>query len=410
MCYNKRKKEHRKENASMNHENDIMLQAITMKDELVASRRWLHAHPELGFEETGTSAYIKEYLEQLGLDVRTGIAGTGVAALLRGNLPGNTVLLRADMDALPITEEGISDFKSIHEGKMHACGHDSHMAMLLGAADILSKNRDRLCGTVKFVFQPAEEGVKGARKMIDEGILHDPDVDLALALHIVPDVDAGRIAVKSGAVTACADEFQLKVIGKGGHSSSPQTTVDPIVTGAQLVMAYQTIVSRKISPLEPAVVSVCQFLAGTTSNVIPETAQIGGKTRCYSTSVQNTIIEQLETITKGICGAAGAEYELTIERQVPVTMNDRNVFDDFIRCASDILDVGEIQIMTVPQTFSEDFSLIAQKVPSLLFFLGTGNAKKNCIFPLHSPKFQVDEDVLPLGSAIFANFCLNRQN
>jgi amidohydrolase len=245
--------------------------------------------------------------------------------------------------------------------------------------------------------------------MIGEGVLHDPEVDVALALHIVPDLDAGAIAVKAGAVTACADEFQLKIIGKGGHSSSPQTTVDPIVIGAQLVMAYQTIVSRKISPLDSAVVSVCQFLAGTTSNVIPATARMTGKTRCYSTSVQNTIIEQIEQITKGICSAAGAEYELDIERQVPVTMNDKEVYDDFIRCASDILSDGEIQIMTSPQTFSEDFSLIAQKVPSVLFFLGTKNEKKDCVYPLHNPKFRIDEDVLPLGTALFASYCLNRE-
>jgi amidohydrolase len=283
------------------------------------------------------------------------------------------------------------------------------MTMLLGAAALLADKKGRLKGTVKFVFQPAEENGKGAKRMIEEGVLQNPTVDVALALHVDPEVETGKIAVKEGAVTACSDEFQVKILGKGGHSSSPQTTIDPIVVGAQLIMGIQTIVSRKISSLDPAVVSVCQFLAGTTTNVIPSTAAMTGKIRCYSPSVQKTIFDQLEIITKGICSAAGADYELEIVKQAPVTLNDRKVFRDFVRCASDLIGKENIRIMDNPQTFSEDFSLIAEKVPSVLFFIGTKNADKECNYPLHNPKFKIDEDVLPLGAALFADYCLNRQ-
>ena len=393
----------------MNHEHPILVQAQVIKEEIVKFRRWFHRHPELGFEEFETSKFIENYLRGLGLDVRTGYAKTGISAVLEGALPGNTVLLRADIDGLPVKEAVESDFKSETEGRMHACGHDTHMAMLLGAARLLVDNREKLKGKVKFIFQPAEEYVSGARAIIDEGILQNPAVDVALALHIIPDIESGSIEIKEGIITASMDEFEITILGKGGHGSNPQSTIDPIMTGALLVTAIQTIVSRKISPTQGAAVSICQFIAGSKSNIIPQSAYLSGTIRCFDPAVRKLIFEELERITKGICDTAGAGYNLKINDQVPAVVNDGVLYADFIACTSEILGKDEIRIMSAPRTYSEDFSLFGEKIPSLLFFLGTKNPEKNCIYPLHSQDFRIDEDVLPLGSALFAQYCLNRR-
>ncbi len=393
----------------MKQNNDILFQAQNMKEELIRIRRHLHSRPELGFEEIETAAFIANYLTELGLEVKTGIATTGVTAVLKGNLPGNTIALRADMDALPVMEAYESEYKSKTDGKMHACGHDTHMTMLLGAAKLLVQNKDKVKGMVKFIFQPAEEGVRGARRMIAEGVLHHPEVDAALALHILPDIESGSIEVKDGIFMSSVDEFEINILGKGGHGSNPQITIDPIVTGAQLVNALQTIVSRKISPVQPSVVSVCQFIAGTKSNTIPQTAYLSGTIRCQDLSVRQTIFEQIDRICRGICSAAGADYTLKINEQVPVTVNDTKLFHDFVRCSSDILEKDKLKIADQARTYSEDFSLFGEKVPAMFFFLGTRNEQKDCIHSLHSPDFKIDEEVLPLGTALFTNYCLNRE-
>ncbi len=393
---------------NMNQNNNIAVQAENIKDEIIKNRRWFHAHPELGFEEIETSLFIKNYLTALGLDVKTGIAATGITAVLEGDLPGNTLLLRADIDALPVKEGYESDFKSKYDGRMHACGHDTHMAILLGAARLLVNNKSRLKGKVKLIFQPAEELSAGAQKMIEEEVMKNPEVDIAAALHIIADIESGTIELKEGVMMASTDEFEIKIVGKGGHGSNPQDTIDPIMTGAQLVTALQTIVSRKISPIDGAAVSVCQFIAGTKSNIIPQSAFLSGTIRAFNDSVRATILEEIERITHGICSSAGAEYELKINPLVPPVSNDKDIYRDFVRCASEILDKNEIIIMDRPKTYSEDFSYFGKEVPSVFFFLGTKNIKKDCIHPVHSPDFKVDEDVLPLGTALLANYCLNR--
>jgi amidohydrolase len=389
---------------------NILSQAGNIKDELIQLRRRFHAEPELAFEEHKTSAFIADYLKKLGLKVQTGIAKTGVAAVLEGALPGNVTALRADIDALPVTEENKSEYKSKADGKMHACGHDAHTAMLLGAAKILSANREHLSGTIKFIFQPAEECVAGAREMISGGVLRNPDVDVILGLHIIPDIDIGHVEVKSGAIMSSTDEFEITVIGKGGHGSNPQNTVDPITTGAQLVTAIQTIVSRKISPLQAAVVSVCRFHSGEKTNIIPPAAYLGGTIRCQDESVRRMIFKQLDIVAKGICESAGAAYQLKINEQVPAVVNDQKLFDEFVSYSSDILDSAALEIPGHARTYSEDFSLFGEHTPSLYFFLGTRNEKKDCIHPLHSPLFKIDEDVLPLGTALFVNYCLRRDS
>lgn len=394
----------------MKNDDPILAQAQSIRDEIIQNRRWFHAHPELSFEEYNTADFIKHYLADLGLsEVRTGIAKTGITALLHGDLPGNTILLRADIDALPVKESVESDFKSTVDGRMHACGHDNHMAILLGAARLLVNNKSKLKGTVKFLFQPAEETSKGAKAMLDEGVLQNPQVDLAAALHVISDYDTGTIALKEGVLTASTDMFEIRILGKGGHGSNPQDTIDPLVTGAQLVTALQTIVSRKISPIAGAAFSVCQFLAGTADNIIPETAYLSGTIRCFSKAVRDTILEQVEIITKGICASAGADYEVKITPKVPAVVNDKAVTADFIRCASDILKTEEITLMETAKTYGEDFSLFGNEVPSVFFFLGTKNPAKDCIHPVHSADFTIDEDILPLGAALFTAFCLNRK-
>jgi len=377
---------------------------------LIQLRRRFHSEPELGLEEYKTAEFIADYLKKLGMEVRTGVAKTGVVATLKGELPGNVVGLRADIDALPITEEGEFEYKSKVDGKMHACAHDGHTAILLGAAKILAENKDRLPGAVKFVFQPNEENVAGAKVMIDEGALRDPDVDVMLGLHILPDIDSGYIEVKSGTIMASRDGFEITIIGKGGHGASPHLTVDPVMIGAQIVTAIQTIVSRKISPIQAAVVSVCIFQAGgERANIIPPTAYLAGTIRSMDESVRQMIFNQLSTIANGICESAGATCEVKIKEEIPAVNNDPKLFEEFVRYSYDVLDREALKIPGQGRMYSEDFSLFGECVPAVYFFLGTRNEAKGCVHPVHSPIFKLDEDVLPLGTALLVNYCLSRE-
>ena len=389
--------------------NDISDQANAMDDELINIYRNLHSQPELSFKEYKTSEYIKNYLEGLGLAVKDGIGKTGVTAVLEGKLPGKTIALRVDMDALPVQEETDLSYKSQNDGIMHACGHDSHTTMLLGVAKLLCKNRDRLKGTVKFIFQPAEEISLGATAMLKEGVLEDPHVDMTLALHVMSSIKSGHILTKSGLFLSAQDEFEIDIIGRGGHGASPQDTIDPVITGAQLVAALQAIVSRKIDPTCPAVVSVCQFIAGTKPNVIPGKAYISGTIRSQDSEVRQTIIDQIETITKGICLSFGADYKVKINPQLSFTINDKEIFNDLIVRSLDIIEKSDIEILEKPYMYGEDFSYFGRHVPSLMFFLGTHNEKKGCIHPVHNSRFMVDEDILPLGVALMTYYCLERK-
>jgi len=278
---------------------NIFNQAHTITDELTTIYRKLHSQPELSFKEYKTSNYIKTYLEKLGLVIKKGLGKTGITAVLEGELPGKTITLRAGMDALPVYEDTGLSYKSQNDGIMHACGHDAHTTILLGVAKLLCSNRNRLKGTVKFIFQPAEEISLGAKAMIKEGALKDPDVDRVLALHVMPHIKSGHIQINAGPILSAQDEFEIDIIGKGGHGANPQNTIDPIVTGAQLIAALQTIVSRKIDPTRPAVVSACQFISGTKSNIIPKKAYISGTIRSQDNEVRKIMLDQIKTITRG---------------------------------------------------------------------------------------------------------------
>lgn len=362
------------------------------KEDIIETRRALHRIPEVGFCEEKTSTFVAEYLGKIGLGVKTGIAKTGVAGLLELGEGGKTLMIRADMDAIRVEEETGLPFASTHEGVMHACGHDGHMAMALGAATIFSKNKEGLKGNIKFVFQPAEEGPGGAKPMIEEGVLENPRVDFAIGCHL-HDAMEGTMGVKAGCVLAANDRFDLKIIGKGGHGAMPHLCVDPIDVGMQVINALQRICSRQINPLSPVVLTVASFHAGSTFNVIPGEAQMGGTTRTFDRNIWDAWQGRMERIIKGVCEAMGAGYELKYSRGYPPTVNDEALLDVVRRCATEV--VGEENVFEPePIMAGDDMAFFLEKVPGFFFFLGAGleNAA-----PLHNSRFDFNEEVLLKG-------------
>ena len=286
---------------------------------VIADRRHLHQHPELGYQEFETAKFVAERLQAIGIqEVQTGIATTGLTGLIRGGKgPGKVVLLRADMDALPIHEQNDVEYKSVNQGVMHACGHDAHTAMLMGIARILHDRRDEFAGTVKVLFQPAEEGGGGARVMIEEGVLDAPNVDAVFGMHMAQETPVGKIAIRSGPAMAAADRFVVTIKGKGGHGAAPHLTVDPIAVGAQIVVALQTIVSREIDPIQPAVVTVGAFLAGEAANVIPDTAELRGTVRSFDPDVRTQLQERITALVEGIAKTMRAEADSPVQPRLP---------------------------------------------------------------------------------------------
>ncbi|UZP69007.1 M20 family metallopeptidase [Desulfovibrio mangrovi] len=364
---------------------------------LIEARRELHRIPELAFEEVKTAAYVAKALEDMGLSVRTGVAGTGVVALLETGRPGPVVMLRADMDALPMTEATGLDFCSLHEGCMHACGHDTHMAILLTAAKVLTAMRDELRGTVKFVFQPAEEFPGGARPMIDEGVLYNPKVNHCFGLHVWPGAPSGVIEVKSGPLMAAMDRFEVTIIGKGGHAAKPHECVDALEIGTQAVGALQRIISRKIDPVHPALLTVAVFNAGHAFNVIAETATFGGTLRTFDRTIRSQWEERIRQVLGGICDAMGATYEFTFIDGYPPLHNNPAMADVIRRAASDAVGKENVHEAT-PTMGGEDMAYFLEQVPGCFFFLGTGY--EGC-HTIHNPAFTVDENALPAGVETF---------
>ncbi|MGB2925273.1 MAG: M20 family metallopeptidase [Limnothrix sp.] len=383
------------------HKHRIRPAIQNLQAELVQWRRSLHQKPELAFNENMTAAFIAQQLTEWGIEHQTGIAQTGVVAVIEGTDRGKVLAIRADMDALPIQEENEIDYASQHDGVMHACGHDGHVAIALGTAKYLHEHRDSFQGTVKIIFQPAEESPGGAKPMIEAGVLKNPDVDAIIGLHIWNNLPLGAVGVRSGPLMAAAESFQVYIQGKGGHGALPHQTIDSIVVGAQIVTALQTLVSRTVNPLDAAVVTVGEFKAGMAHNVIADHAELSGTVRYFNPELTKVMGDRLETIINGICQSYGATYELDYVRLYPPTVNDPDM-------AALVKSVAEATIETplgvVPecQTMgSEDMSFFLQEIPGCYFFMGSANPQLDLAYPHHHPRFNFDESALGMGVEMF---------
>ncbi len=368
-------------------------------------RRDFHRYPELGFQEYRTAGIISDELRALGMEVSTGVAKTGVVATLEGSQPGRVVMLRFDMDALPVQEQTGAEYASIHAGIMHACGHDGHMAIGLTVARILAQHRDRLHGTIKFVFQPAEEGLGGAEQMVAESVLKNPDVDYCLGVHLWNEKPLGWTGVVPGAMMAGADFFTIRVEGKGGHGGLPETTIDPIVAAAQMVMAMQTIVSRNIAPLESAVVSVTQIQAGSAYNVIPHQAELRGTIRTFLPEVRDVVIARLEQIAQSIGTAMNCTTSVDVQRLTYPVVNDPRVATVVAETIGELLPETRVD-STYRSMVSEDMAVFLNRVPGCFFFFGSADEQKGLNYGHHNPRFDFDEDVLPRAAAVIAQTAL----
>ncbi len=375
--------------------------AEKIEDEVISLRREFHQNPELGFEEVETAKKVADYLTRLGLDVETGIARTGVVGILKGDLPGPVIALRADMDALPIIEKTGVEYASKVSGKMHACGHDGHMAMLLGTAKILSQLRSQLKGTVKFIFQPAEEGLGGAQPMIEEGVL-DPKVDAIFGIHLWPGYQSGTIVLKYGAMMAAPDHFILKIKGKGGHGSAPHETVDAIAVSAQVISALQQIVSRQITPTQPVVVSIGTINGGYRDNVIADEVKMTGTVRTLCPDLRDEIPRKMEEIIKGVTTAFGADYELEYKQLYPPIINDDKMVNLVKEVGEKVLGLEKVNVIKEPVMAGEDFAYFLEKVPGTFIHLGCSSGPETS-YPLHNPKFNMDEKALISGVMTFCN-------
>ena len=380
--------------------------AQALREQVVADRRHFHRNPELGFHEYDTAAYVAERLRALGIEPQTGVAETGVVGLIRGATPGRCVLLRADMDALPLTEETGAEYRSERPGAMHACGHDGHTAILLNVAEVLMQRRDEIKGTVKLVFQPAEEGPGGAKPMIEAGVMTNPEVDACFGLHLLNDHPVGTLVVQGGPLQASADEFELTVEGVGGHGAAPHQAVDAIAIGAAIVNELQRIVSREVDPLDAAVITVGSFHAGTKHNIIASRAELHGTIRALKPQTRAFLQRRIVEIATQVAAASRATCDARINTLYPVTVND-NAMAAFARSVAEKL-VAPEQVITAPPVMgAEDMSFFLNAAPGCYIFLGSANHERHLDPPHHSPLFDFDEACLPLGIELLSQLALN---
>lgn len=374
--------------------DDLRRQAQEMAPQLIAWRRHLHAYPELSFQERDTAAFVARHLADLGLTVERPTE-TGVVATLGAPGAGPTIGIRADIDALPIQEENPAPYASRRPGAMHACGHDGHTAILLGVASLLAGRQRAIPGRVRLIFQPAEEMPPGgAIGLIEAGVLEG--VDAMLGLHLWTDIPAGIVGLRSGPIWANADEFKITIRGRGGHGSQPHQTVDALVVAAQVVLNLQTIVSRRVDPRQMAVISIGTLQAGYTFNVIAPTATLTGTVRTYDEDTRQMVRREMARVVEHTCAMAGAEGDFEFFGGYPVCVNDRRITGVVAETARTL--VGEERLVEQPPLMGgEDFAYFAQRVPACYVFLGAGNPEKGAGFPHHHPRFDIDEDVLPVG-------------
>lgn len=371
-----------------------------LTSQIIQWRRGFHRYPEVAFEELKTSSVIRDFLESLGMPVIT-FAKTGLRGVLEGKPGGRTVALRADIDALPLKEEGDKEYISQNPEAAHACGHDGHMAILMGVAKLLSQKTDSFQGKIAFLFQPSEERIPGgAKQMIEEGALED--VNAIFGLHLWQPLPTGCVGIVKGAMMAQPDKFSIIVKGKGGHGSMPHQTVDPILVASHLVVNIQSIVSRNVDPLKPAVVSFGTVNGGTIYNIIPSEVNLTGTVRSFDSSIQSLAEERLKEITETTCKAFGATAEFQYEKGYPPLVNDEDMVDFFLEVAGETL--GEEKIKTIdPVMGGEDFAYFLQKIPGAFFFFGMGDGME---FPHHHPAFDIDENALPQATLLMTRLAL----
>lgn len=378
----------------------IKAMAENLKNELISIRRQLHKTPETDFEEIKTAEFIRRKLTEFGIEY-TISARTGTVAVIHGINSGKTVLLRADIDGLPIKDESDFQIKSERDGYMHACGHDIHSACLLGAAKILNELRNNLNGNVKLIFQPAEEGMGGALPMIEEGVLENPHVDAAFALHVEPLEETGKIQIKDGSIMASPDDFEIIIRGVGGHGAYPEKCINPLSVGAEILEKYHKLSDEYNLP---CVVTICSFNGGTCRNAIPDTAVITGTARSLDAKTRTQLIKLLEEIAVQTAKKMGAEIDFNFNVLFPPVINNIEM-NNIIRKSAEKLGIG-ITILEKPSMAGDDFSYFCERVPGAYFKLGVGNRKQGAIYPIHSPKFKADEAALSIGSAVMAQIAV----
>lgn len=391
------------------HERMIYDIAKQMNESLIKTRRELHTIPETAFKEFKTSEYIQNRLKALGIPFEI-CAQTGVVGLIKGRHEGKTILLRADIDGLPVNEESDVEFKSKHTGFMHACGHDVHTTCLLGAAEILNNMKNELHGNIKLVFQPAEEGVGGALPMINEGVMENPHVDACIAMHVEPFEKCGNIQIKSGSIMASPDDFELTVYGRGGHGAYPHLCVDPILIGSMIVNAYQTIVSRHFNPMTPCVVSVCSFNAGTCTNAIPDSAVLTGTARSLDKETRAKLAYLLEKIACETAQSMGGSCKFEFKPLYPPTVNDDGMNEIIQKSAAMIPAINEVVELKEASMAGDDFAYFCDNAPSVYFKLGIGNDDESLNHPLHHSQFTVNENSIHIGTALIAQAAVNYLN
>lgn len=379
---------------------ELSRQAEELLPWLIQVRRDFHQYPELGLEEERTSKQIVHYLSEMGIAVQQGIAGTGVVGLIRGKEGGKTVALRADMDALPIEEENKVDYKSKIVGKMHACGHDAHMTIQLGAAYLLQKNRHRLKGNVKLIFQPAEETVGGAKPMIEAGVLENPKVDAIFGLHMAPDLPVGQIALKYGQMNASSDTLKLTIIGEEAHGAYPHLGKDAILIAAQVIVGLQSIISRNVDPRQSACISLGVIKGGTQGNILAREVELIGTIRTLDPQVRQMVLTRVEEVVRHVTTAFGGDYRLQLEAGYTSLINNTELVDLVRQNASIYLNKENISIDPLPSLGVEDFAFFAEQVPAVFYRLGCRNEEKGIIYPLHHPCFDIDEQCLKIGALL----------
>lgn len=377
-----------------------------LADDMRAWRREIHRHPELGFDEHRTAAFIAARLAEWDIPIQAGVAGTGIVGTIRGTLtgagtPGRTLGLRADMDALPMTEKGAPSHKSVHEGAFHGCGHDGHTAILLGVAKYLAVNR-AFHGTVHLIFQPAEETLRGGAEMIRAGLFERFPCDEIYALHNNNALAAGKVGVRSGAILSACDLFRVRIDGVGSHAAMPHKAVDPLLVGTSLVQAIQSIVSRNVDPMETAVVSICRFLSGTAINVIPDNALFEGTVRTFSRATQSLVLERLKALCEGHSQSFGCRISFEHMQSSPPTVNAALQTEVVREAAERVLGKENVVVDIAPLMASEDFAFMLEQKPGSYFFLGHDG------LTCHHPEFDFDDGTLPVGAAVFVEIVRQR--